>query len=128
MQRIVVAVGVVVSLAPAIWYSVIWPGQPDATDWKSWIGLALYSCAPFLLLAVLYERPGMGRVATGVALAVSTVLVVAGQYASLNPNDSSLSSAFTMIVEPFLACVVVLLALAISQLYRRWSRQVRTPT
>jgi hypothetical protein len=70
----------------------------------------------------------MGRLAAAVATAIVVPLVVYGQYAGLNPNDSSSTAPIALVIMPIWAVVPVMLVWWLGVLVRgaraavRWIR------
>lgn len=105
---LVAATGVVVAVAPLVWYPIVWPDAAAGSDLPivdTW--MFAFSVAPFVLVAALRGTTVLGRGAATVCAAIAGCLVVLGDVAGMDPNDPSSTASIALFVVPVYACVAV---------------------
>ncbi len=105
----VVSLGVVVAVAPEVWYRLAWPDAASQFGGGPVLDLVLFgvSVAPFALVALLRTILVLGRRAAVIATLLAGAIVVFGQIAGMDPNDPSSTAAIALVTAPLLACGVI---------------------
>jgi hypothetical protein len=123
---LIAAFGVAVALAPLVWYPIVWPDTAKESDLPIvdvWI--VAFSVAPFVMVAMLRGMTAIGRGMAVLATVVAGFLVVLGQVAGMDPNDSSSTAVLALVVLPVYACVAVGVVIALDLVRRAFVGQWR---
>ena len=119
------AIGLLVAVAPFAWYGLVFTDRfaPTPATAGSKAAAAVFALPGFVVLAVLRRSGMVSRAGCVLALVVAATAVVALQYATLDPSDTSSTASLGFLFESVYGVVAVLVVAALDGIVRAIARR-----